>query len=133
MSLFETRAPGHGMAAGLPRPEPSPARKMDEEMKRKRRLAQLRQFLVTAFLVGLLGTAAPVTSASARTSPVYNIGDPTDVDGAPAPGPNKSASVHNPSSLGPYQSGAGSIAITGKVRTLMLFRFLMASLSPYAF
>src|SRR5690349_18636636 len=35
--LYQTRAPGHGMAAGLPRPEPSPAGKLDEEMKGKRR------------------------------------------------------------------------------------------------
>src|SRR6266446_1013037 len=91
------------MAAGLPRPEPSPAGKLDEEMKRKRNSASFLASLVLvgAFAVTTQDMAPPV--ALGRTAPVTTVsGDPDDPE-APTPGPKKSAQSTTTQVSRPYQ------------------------------
>ena len=77
------------MAAGLPRPEPSPAGKLDVEMKRKRTSTS---FLTSLVLVGALAITTQVMAPPAalgRIAPVTTVsGDPDDPE-APSPGPRK--------------------------------------------
>jgi len=88
-----TRAPGHGMAAGLPRPEPSPAGKLDEKMKGRRVSALLRQSFSGVFFAGVIALATPClapANAWARTAPVTVVyGDPTGGEDSPVPGPSR--------------------------------------------
>jgi hypothetical protein len=130
-SVLETRAPGHGMATGLPRSEPSPAGKLDEEMKTKH--WRLLAYLGVAVVISV--TVAEPMTVWARTAPTTQaVGDPTDVDGAPAPAPRKSAASLSVSSLGASQP-APRLAVpgNGKVRVLDLIRYVMASISYFTF
>jgi len=122
MSPFETRAPGHGMAAGLPRPEPSPAGKLDEEMKRIRSAVPLRRLLFATFVAGALAFATPclVANAWAKTAPMTVLsGDPDGGDLSPRPGPAKASTVASQGNLSTRSSVLSTVGTHG-YRALMI-------------
>lgn len=88
------------MAAGLPRPEPSPAGKLVSDMKRDRGFALLLRLVVTLVFAAALALAfasASATRAWARTAPTtVASGDPTVGDEGPRPGPKKSTGIVQP-------------------------------------
>ena len=96
-SCFHSRAPGHGMAAGLPRPEPSPAGKLVSHMGRDRGFALLLRLLVTLVFAAALALAVASVSSTrawARTAPlIVASGDPTGGEDSPRTGPKNAATL----------------------------------------
>jgi len=118
------------MAAGLPRPEPSPAGKLDEEMKRERSSESSHRFLATLALFGVLALTVPSIAPTAAWGRVVTVstpslGDPDIGDSSPAPGPRK-AEMLSSGTISSFEGGGNpSLARTLQVVRRYWYEFYL--------